>query len=160
MPDIACIRVKTSHLPKPEAPARLFEEGQYLLRVYEPGYQEIEAIELELTWLAAMRRDANLPVPEPIATLDGRWLLSINVPGVAGTRNFSLLRWITGRSVENRFRPHHFRAQGRLKAHLQYLDPTLITEHPARLASLAKLAENWAYIILQDYPVYYWDERN
>jgi Ser/Thr protein kinase RdoA (MazF antagonist) len=111
-------RVKTSNLPSPEAPDGLFEEGQYLLRVHEPGYQEPEAIDLELTWLDAMRREANLPVPEPIAALDGRWLLSINAPGVPGTRHCSLLRWLKGRSAKNRFRPHHLRAQGRLMARL------------------------------------------
>ncbi len=110
--------VKTSNLPGPEAPDGLFEEGQYLLRVHEPGYQEQEAIELELIWLTAMRREANFPVPEPIATLDGQWMLSINTPGVPGTRLCSLLRWIKGRSVKNRFRPHHLRAQGRLMARL------------------------------------------
>jgi hypothetical protein len=36
----------------------LFESGQYMLRVHEPGYQEPEAIDLELTWLTAMRREA------------------------------------------------------------------------------------------------------
>ena len=111
-------RVRTSNLTSPEAPDGLFEEGQYLLRVHEPGYQEPEAIDLELTWLTAMRREANLPVPEPIATLDGQWLLSINAPGVQGTRNCSLLRWINGRSVRNCFRPHHLRAQGGLMARL------------------------------------------
>ena len=111
-------RVRTSNLPGPEAPEGLFEPGLYLLRVHEPGYQELEAIDLELTWLAAMRREANLPVPEPIATQDGQWVLTINVPGVPGSRNCSLLRWIKGRSVKNRFRPHHLRAQGRLLARL------------------------------------------
>jgi Ser/Thr protein kinase RdoA (MazF antagonist) len=111
-------RVWTSNLPGPEAPDGLYEEGQYLLRVHEPGYQEPEAIDLELSWLAAMRREANLPVPEPIATLDGQWMLSINAPGVQGTRNCSLLRWVKGRSVKNCFRPHHLRAQGRLMAQL------------------------------------------
>jgi len=111
-------RVRTSDLPGPEAPDGLFEEDQYLLRVHEPGYQEPKAIDLELTWLAAMRREANLPVPEPIAALDGQWIIPINAPGVQGTRNCSLLRWIKGRSVKNCFRPHHFRAQGRLMARL------------------------------------------
>lgn len=111
-------RVWTSSLPRTDATDDLFEEGQYLLRVHEPGYQEPEAIKLELTWLAAMRQEANLPVPEPIATLDGQYLLPINVPGIPGTRNCSILRWVKGRSVKNRFRPHHFRAQGRLMARL------------------------------------------
>lgn len=111
-------RVKTSDLPVSEAPGELFEQGQYLLRVHEPGYQEPEAIELELTWLAAMRREANLPVPEPVAAPNGQRVLSIYVPGVEGARLCSLLRWIKGRSVKNRFRPHHLRAQGALMARL------------------------------------------
>ncbi len=111
-------RVRTSSLPNAEAASDLFEEGQYLLRVHEPGYQEPEAIEMELAWLTAMRREADLPVPEPIAALDGRWLLPVNEPAIPGRSNCSLLRWIKGRSVGNCFRPHHFRAQGRLMARL------------------------------------------
>jgi Ser/Thr protein kinase RdoA (MazF antagonist) len=111
-------RVRTSSLPRIDRSGDLFEEDQYLLRVLEPGYQESEAIELELTWLAAMRREANLPVPEPIETLDGRLLLPIDIHGVPGTRNCSLLRWIKGRSVKNRYGQYHFREQGRLMARL------------------------------------------
>lgn len=112
-------RVQTPDLPDPDAPEGLFEAGQFLLRVHEPGYQEPEALDLELTWLAAMRREAQLPVPEPLATPDGRcWVLPITVPGVEGTRRCSLLRWIKGHSVKNRFGPAHLRAQGRLMARL------------------------------------------
>lgn len=111
-------RVWTSDLPDTEAPHDLFEEGQYLLRLHQPGYQQPEAIELELAWLAAMRREAHLPVPEPIAALDGRLLLPVSDPAVPGTRNCSVLRWIRGRSVATRFGPRHFQAQGRLMARL------------------------------------------
>jgi Ser/Thr protein kinase RdoA (MazF antagonist) len=111
-------RVQTSVLPNRGAVDDLFEEGQYLLRVHEPGYQAPEAIELELIWLDAMRREANLPVPEPIAALDGQYLLPIIAPGIPGARNCSILRWIKGRSVKNRFQAHHLRAQGRLMARL------------------------------------------
>lgn len=111
-------RVWTSSLPNTEAGGDLFEEGQYLLRVHQPGYQQAEAIELELAWLAAMRREAGLPVPEPVAALDGRLLLSVSDAAVSGTRDCSLLRWIRGRSAANRFGPQHFRAQGRLLARL------------------------------------------
>jgi Ser/Thr protein kinase RdoA (MazF antagonist) len=109
-------RVRTSSLPFPEDSSDLFIPNQYLLRIHEPGYQETEAIELELAWLAAMRQEADLPVPEPIPTVDGRWLLSIDAPGVPGERNVSLLRWINGRSVKNTYRPHHLKAQGGLLA--------------------------------------------
>jgi len=42
-----------------ELTSSLFEPGQYLLRVHEPGYQTTEALELELAWLSAMRREGN-----------------------------------------------------------------------------------------------------
>jgi Ser/Thr protein kinase RdoA (MazF antagonist) len=111
-------RVQSSDLPSTDSVEGLFEEGQYLLRVHEPGYQEPEAIELELAWLAAMREEANLPVPEPIATQDGRFLLSLNGFGIPGKRHCSILRWVKGHSVKNRFQPQHLRAQGRLMARL------------------------------------------
>lgn len=99
--------------PAPAA-SDLYVPGQYLLRVHQPGYQATEAIELELAWLAAMRREANLPVPQPVPTLDGRLLTQISVPGVPGERNCSLLRWVQGRFSPKNIRPQHYRAQGRL----------------------------------------------
>jgi Ser/Thr protein kinase RdoA (MazF antagonist) len=96
----------------------LFEEGQYLLRIHYPPYQTAEAIELELAWLAAMRRDAGLPVPEPVPTLDGQLLTRVSVPGVPGERNCSLLRWLKGRLLTRGIGARHYRAQGRLMAQL------------------------------------------
>lgn len=109
-------RVQTDYLQGLPEAGDLFEAGQYLLRVHQPGDQEVDAIELELAWLAAMRREASLPVQEPVAARDGRLLLSVEVPGVPGQRQCSLLRWIKGRSVKNHFTPEHLRAQGRLAA--------------------------------------------
>ena len=110
--------VRTDDMPDTAASGDLFEQGQYLLRVHQPGYQEREAIELELAWLTAMRQEADLPVPEPVANLDGRLLLAISDDAVPGTRNCSLLRWVKGRSVGKCLQLHHLRAQGRLMARL------------------------------------------
>ena len=117
-------RLRTDDLPDNPEAGDLFAPGQYLLRIHQPGYQEVEAIELELAWLAAMRREASLPVQEPIPTLDGRLLLPVEVPGVPGQRHCSLLRWIKGRSVKNRFGPEQLRAQGRLLARLHNFSAT------------------------------------
>lgn len=111
-------RVYARPSPMPETPATLFEEGQYLLRVHQPGYQEPDAIELELAWLSAMRRESGLPVPEPVPAVDGRLMVPVSVRGVPGARNCSLLRWVRGRVLANRFRPAHLEAQGRLMARL------------------------------------------
>ncbi len=111
-------RVRTDSLPGSADTDDLFVPGEYLLRIHQPGYQEVDAIELELAWLAAMRREADLPVQEPIPTLDGLLLLAVEMPGVPGRRNCSLLRWIKGRSVKDHFTPAHLHAQGRLLARL------------------------------------------
>ncbi len=105
----------------------LFKPGQYMLRVHEPGYQAPEAIELELAWLSAMRREADLPVPEPLATQEGAFLVDIGVSGFPGTRHCSLLRWIKGRSVLKRMQPDHFIAQGRLMARLHNFSVVLVS---------------------------------
>jgi len=101
-----------------EPTSSFFELGQYLLRVHEPGYQSPEAIELELDWLSVMRGDADLPVPEPLAASDGRFLVEVDVPGILEPRRCSLLRWIKGRSVLKKMMPPHYHAQGRLMARL------------------------------------------
>jgi Ser/Thr protein kinase RdoA (MazF antagonist) len=96
----------------------LYEEGQYLLRIHQPGYQATDAIKLELAWLTGMCQDANLPVPEPIPTLDGRLLTLGSVPGIPEERTCSLLRWLKGRFLTKGIGPRHYRAQGRLMAQL------------------------------------------
>jgi Ser/Thr protein kinase RdoA (MazF antagonist) len=45
-----------------------------ILRLHRPGYQTRQAIESELAWLAAIGRDAALPVPRPLPGRDGRLL--------------------------------------------------------------------------------------
>ena len=52
-----------------------------ILRVHRPGYQSAATIESELEWLAALRRDTDLPVPRAIPGKDGRLLQTVNVPG-------------------------------------------------------------------------------
>jgi len=99
--------------------AELYTPGQYMLRIHQPGYQTTEAIALELAWLAAMCREGNLPVPEPVSTLDGRLLTQVSIPGIPGERNCSLLRWVKGREIrQDEVQPMHYRAQGQLMARL------------------------------------------
>jgi Ser/Thr protein kinase RdoA (MazF antagonist) len=100
----------TSKMDSPYLP------GQYLLRIHQPGYQSNEAIQLELAWLLAMSREANLPVPQPIATKDGKLVSTFCIDGIPGARNVSLLRWVRGRLITHNIGPHHFRAQGILMA--------------------------------------------
>jgi Ser/Thr protein kinase RdoA (MazF antagonist) len=111
-------RVYAPNLPLAQMSPDLFKEKQYLLRVHDPVYQTPDAIELELSWLAAMRQEADLPVPEPIPSPDGRLLIQAVIPGTTITRNCSLLRWVKGKLISRGARAHHYRAQGRLMARM------------------------------------------
>ncbi|MFN2216392.1 MAG: phosphotransferase enzyme family protein [Anaerolineales bacterium] len=92
----------------------VYINGQYLLRIHQPGYQKREGIELELKWLDAMCRDEGLPVPKPFATNQGDMLITISIAGIPEDRNVSLLQWVRGRKVTKNIHPKHFQAQGYL----------------------------------------------
>lgn len=93
-----------------------YAPNRYLLRVLCAGNREVA--EGEMTWLAALRRDARLPVPEPVPTLGGELLTRISTPGVPEGRLVSLMRWIDGRKRSSGFHPRHFRAWGQMVARL------------------------------------------
>jgi Ser/Thr protein kinase RdoA (MazF antagonist) len=111
-------RVRTATASSAGQADDLFVDGQFLLRVHQPGYQAAEAIELELEWLAAMRREGDLAVPEPVPRLDGGLLTRVSVPGLPVGYHCSLLRWVRGRLNPRGARAQHYRAQGRLMARM------------------------------------------
>lgn len=99
--------------------ADLYVPGQYLLRIHEPGYQAPTAVELELEWLSSMCRDADLPVPEPVLTLDGRPYTQVAIPGVPEKRICSFLRWVKGHELKrDEIQPQHYKALGEVMARL------------------------------------------
>ncbi|KPK89010.1 MAG: hypothetical protein AMJ88_18185 [Anaerolineae bacterium SM23_ 63] len=90
--------------------------NRYVLRIL--SISDADTIRSELTWLAALRRDAGLSVPEPIPTLGWKLLIPITTPGVPHGRVVTLLRWVDGRRLIKGRCPTHVRALGRLMAEL------------------------------------------
>ena len=90
--------------------------NRYLLRVLYTDH--MEGVKGEMTWLAALSREAGLPVPEPVLTSEGELVTRITTPEVPQGRLVSLMRWIDGRRLTTGFRPSHFRAWGRIVARL------------------------------------------
>jgi Ser/Thr protein kinase RdoA (MazF antagonist) len=95
----------------------VYVDNCYLLRLHWPGYQSDGAVDSELEWLRALS-NAGLPVPQPVATIEGKLSVEISVPGVPEARRCSLLRWVKGRMVIKRVRPWHLKAIGNLMARL------------------------------------------
>lgn len=69
--------------------------GRYTLRVHRPDYQSPDTIKSELAWLAALRRDTDLPIAEPIAGADGKLLQHFTTPSGQG-RHAVLFRFLAG----------------------------------------------------------------
>lgn len=77
--------------------------GQYVLRVHRtvgsPWHpvRDVEAVRSEMQWLAALRRDTGLGVPEPVHTKNGDLLTVATADGVPEPRVCVLFRWLGGR---------------------------------------------------------------
>ena len=95
--------------------------GRFALRVHRPSHQTEASLDSELAWMAALRHDAGLPVPEPRPSLQGKLRVQASAPGISGPRNVSLLKWLPGRKPAHRIRPTHFEALGQLIARMHEL---------------------------------------
>lgn len=92
--------------------------GAFMLRVCRPGYQSAAALESELDWLEALRRDTALRVPRPLCDAQGVRVQHVAaVAGVPQGRSCVLFEWIPG--VRRRKRtPAQLRRVGRVMAEL------------------------------------------
>lgn len=95
--------------------------GRQLLRVHRPQRHGLSidttaAIRSELAWLAALRRETSLEVPEPLPSDQGDALAVVTEAGV--TRVCTALRWMTGTIRENSVRPVHLHRLGQAMAAL------------------------------------------
>ncbi|MFH1501504.1 MAG: phosphotransferase [Candidatus Eisenbacteria bacterium] len=101
------------------APRGPYVPGRYLLRIHRPGYQSESSVRSELKWLAALRRDLDLHVPDPVVGHRGRSTVVVGVEGVPEERVCSLLRWMDGSQKGKKGeRPVHVRHVGSVMAKL------------------------------------------
>lgn len=91
--------------------------GRFVLQCKRPG-RELSAIRSEMMWLADLRRQTDLVVPEPLLNRHGDLVTSRHVPGVPGTRACVVYKWVYGRFVRRRVVPVHMERVGRFMARL------------------------------------------
>ncbi|MGB2983853.1 MAG: phosphotransferase [Candidatus Bipolaricaulia bacterium] len=70
----------------------------YALRLYPSGWDRGQILRT-LFWLAALRREARLLVPEPVLTRTGELVQSLSTPGVSGFRQTAMLSWVSGQRL-------------------------------------------------------------
>jgi Ser/Thr protein kinase RdoA (MazF antagonist) len=72
---------------------------RFVLRINRPSGRSLADIRSELAWLQALRREAELAVPEPVPARSGGVVQTIAVPGVPDPRHCVLFRWVDGRNA-------------------------------------------------------------
>jgi Ser/Thr protein kinase RdoA (MazF antagonist) len=99
----------------------LTETGeQYVLRIHHPGQQSVEAVRSELLWLAALREETRLQVPEPVWNRKQSLVTVTTDPGVPQPRLCVLFHWIEGRFFNHGLTTARLSQVGALMAHLHH----------------------------------------
>lgn len=86
------INLSENHTFRLDLPNR----AKRILRVHRPGYQDEAAIRSELNWIAALRKEGKVPVPQPLRGRDGAWVQQIDPNDGAGPRHAVLFEFETG----------------------------------------------------------------
>ncbi len=130
--------------------------GPYVLRIHRPGGDPthprrcLEEIRSEMQWLAAIRRDTDLSVPEPVPARDGSLVTVGQLDGIPEPRPCVLFRWMDGRFLDTTLTEAHLERVGVFMARLQlhgaaFLPPEGFTR--PKVADLSdKLAATFAAV--------------
>jgi Ser/Thr protein kinase RdoA (MazF antagonist) len=92
---------------------------KHVLRVCQPEIgHSLEVIRSEMMWLAALRRDTDLGVPEPLTTREGELVTTVEVQGVPEPRHCVLFGWLPGPDLADRLTQKNLYKLGELAARL------------------------------------------
>ena len=91
---------------------------RYVLRINRSGTPAVDTVNSELTWLAALRRDTPLEVPNPVQTRDGSLLTVASAPGVPKPYICVLFRWLPGYRLRHGLTPRRMERAGTFMARL------------------------------------------
>lgn len=70
---------------------------RFALRLHPLDRHPAAVLRTELDWLATLRQQTTLIVPEPVAAPDGRRLVEVALPDTGERRYAALFRWLAGR---------------------------------------------------------------
>jgi Ser/Thr protein kinase RdoA (MazF antagonist) len=70
-------------------------KAAWALRIHPRGWDPRRILR-GLVWLASLRRETDVSVPEPILTRAGELVRSLSTPGVSGFRQVTLVTWLEG----------------------------------------------------------------
>lgn len=103
--------------PTHKEPARR-EKARYTMRLYTPPFRPEARVASELYWLAALRKETELVVPEPVAARNGSMLTEVRVEGIPETARCVVFRWVDGRFIDSGLSPIKMERVGMFMARL------------------------------------------
>ena len=91
---------------------------KFVLRVCRPTETEngLARLRSEMMWLAALRRDTDVQVPEPLKTRSGEYVATIQVESVPEARHCTVFSWLPGRDINQQLNVHTMEKLGALAA--------------------------------------------
>ncbi|MGQ0551457.1 MAG: phosphotransferase enzyme family protein [Armatimonadota bacterium] len=92
--------------------------GHFLLRVHDLERHSENELRSEFLWLAALKHEAHLAVPEPVPARDGSAWIDVEVEGVPEPRRCVLFHWVPGRRKRSSLHAADTRACGSYMARL------------------------------------------
>jgi len=93
-------------------------DERYSLRINKPGWRSERHIRSEATWLAAIREDTELVVPQPVRNRNGELVTTAGARGVPEERYCLLFHWVDGQFYRKRISPVALERVGRFTARL------------------------------------------
>lgn len=92
--------------------------SRYILRICFPQMHSPGEIRSEMMWLAALRRDTDLIVPQPLTNRDGALVTTVEAPGVPEARHCVVFGWVKGKDLAEQPTPENWGRLGEFAAHL------------------------------------------
>ena len=91
---------------------------KYVLRISRSGEHKRVEILSEMMWLAALRRDTLLMVPEPLKARSGDYVTTVSIAGVPEPRHCVVFGWVPGKNLSEQLIPQNLNKTGVFAASL------------------------------------------
>ncbi len=98
---------------------------RFLLRIYTDEDTTFRENQAEMFWLAALKREPDITVVEPVARRDGGFITIVTIPNVPSGRRCALFSWIPGRPLVEHLSPNNYYKLGQAMARLHIQAATL-----------------------------------
>ena len=74
--------------------------SKYVIRLYSEMDSSLAENQTEMFWLAALARDTDLRVVQPVARVDGDYITFVSMEGVPAEKRCALYKWVPGVPLE------------------------------------------------------------